>query len=78
MLDPVQIGERIRAARLSRGMTQAEVAAAIGRTKPSVCNYEAGRVVPHVGTLVALCGALRRSLDWLLLGLSRSAWRVKK
>lgn len=49
------IGKKIRAWRLMRGMTQAELARRIGRTPQRVCAMEIGRQDFTISMLVKLC-----------------------
>ena len=48
------IGQRIRTMRLSRGITQADLAKAIGQSQSSITMYETGRREPDFETLEAL------------------------
>ena len=48
------MGERIRAARLSHGMTQADLAEAVGVKKSTVGMWENGLREPNIDTLEAL------------------------
>ena len=48
------IGQRIRTMRLSRGMTQADLAKAIDQSQSSITMYETGRREPDFETLEAL------------------------
>ena len=48
------IGLRIRTMRLSRGMTQADLAKSIGQSQSSITMYETGRREPDFETLEAL------------------------
>ena len=48
------IGQRIRTMRLSRGMTQADLAKAINQSQSSITMYETGRREPDFETLEAL------------------------
>lgn len=53
------VGPRLREARLRAGLTQAQVAEAIGLSRPAVINMEAGRQriqLDHVYRLAALFG----------------------
>jgi transcriptional regulator with XRE-family HTH domain len=45
-MSPVQLGVELRARRLKAGLTQAELASALGATQPAIARAEAGRVVP--------------------------------
>lgn len=47
------IGQRIRTMRLSRGMTQADLARAINQSQSSITMYETGRREPDFETLEA-------------------------
>lgn len=55
----------IKLARISRGMSQADLAYKIGVSKQSVCNYEAGIRTPALSTLKAMAAALGLSVDQL-------------
>ena len=48
------VGQRIRTMRLSRGMTQADLARAINQSQSSITMYENGRREPDFETLEAL------------------------
>ena len=54
----VQIGARLRAARLSRGLTLGQVASAAGLTEGFVSKLERDQVSPSVASLVAVCDAV--------------------
>lgn len=54
----VQIGARLRAARLARGLTLESVAAAAGITQGFVSKLERDLVSPSVASLVAICDAV--------------------
>lgn len=41
-----QFSEQLRRARISAGMTQAELAAKVGVTPPAVFNWENGKIIP--------------------------------
>ena len=61
MSDPVQIGERIRAARQERGWTQEQLAEAVGVSRSAVAQWETGRAGQLTGNLSRICrGALGR------------------
>lgn len=51
-------GSRLRSFRLSRGLSQADVAAHLGVSKPSVCGWEKGRSRPRFARLAALADLL--------------------
>ena len=54
----VQIGARLRAARLGRGLTLGQVASAAGLTEGFVSKLERDQVSPSVASLVAVCDAV--------------------
>lgn len=58
MTEPVKIGARLRAARLSRSMTLGAVAAAAGISIGFVSKLERDQVSPSVASLVAICAAV--------------------
>lgn len=69
-----EIGQRIRAARRSRQWKLRHLADALDVTPGTISLWEAGRREPRsVATWARLSIALRRSLDWLLLGLPKNA-----
>lgn len=59
------MGEKLKAARLAAGMTQAELAAATGCTQKDIARWEAGRE-PRALTLKKLAQALGCSMDDLV------------
>lgn len=66
--------ELIREARLTAGLTMAELADRAGTSKPTVSRYESGLVDPRAKTLERLlraCGRELRSNDSLLPGSAR-------
>ena len=60
------IGLRIRTMRKSRGMTQADLAKAIGQSASSITMYETGRRSPDYETLEALADVFNVSLASLV------------
>lgn len=66
------IGERIRQARKSRGISQHDLALKVGVTQPAIANWESGVHDPRRITLAKLADALEAPLDWLAAG-DRSA-----
>jgi transcriptional regulator with XRE-family HTH domain len=57
----IEMGERLRAKREAFGLTQAEVAEAIGISRTSLTNIECGRQRILVDQLALICGKLRAS-----------------
>lgn len=52
-----EIGEMIRARRLSRGMTQSQLASAAGMSESAIAMYEAGKRRPRENAVEALADA---------------------
>lgn len=66
---PATVAERVRAARVARGLGSRELARLAGLGEGHVATVE-GRVghAVEVDTMVKLAAALRVSLDWLITG----------
>jgi len=62
------IGERIRQARKSRGLSQADLARRIGVSQPAIANWESGVHDPRRMTLAKLAETLDAPLDWFAAG----------
>lgn len=63
------MGDRLRAARLARGLTQQELAYRIDATASTVSKWERGELAnPHSDAIIAIAVSLDVSLDWLLRG----------
>lgn len=71
------IGERIRAARKAAGLNQADLAARIGVSQPSVANWESGVHDPRRLMLAKVAEALATPLEWLAEGARSSVERDK-
>lgn len=63
---PDSLGERLREARLQRGMSLRSVAQALGVSASLISQVEIGKTQPSVATLYALANHLGASLDELL------------
>lgn len=61
-----RLAERIKHMREVRGLTQAELADAIGISRMSVSNYEAGDRTPDANVIIKLALYLDVSADYLL------------
>lgn len=57
-VDGVRLGQRLRALRLSAGLTQAELARRTGIHRPNIARVEAGRHTPSLETLARLAAAI--------------------
>ncbi len=57
--------ERMRAARTNRGLSQQELADAVGATRQTIGLIEAGRYNPSLKLCTAMCKELGMTLDGL-------------
>ena len=55
--------ERFKEARLARGLTQAEMAALLGKQMVTIRHYELGRRAPRTHELPMVADALRLKID---------------
>lgn len=62
----MEFSERLKSARLKAGMTQQEVADAVGVTKAAVCTWEGGTARPRMSKMEELAAALGMSVTELL------------
>lgn len=62
----MSLGRNLRAARVSRGWTQEELAARVGLPAMQISHYECDRRAPSLDNLRKLCKALYASADSLL------------
>lgn len=60
------IGEHIKDARKSAGLTQAHLAEAIGVSQAQIAHYESGRKWPNIQMLIKMCKVLGTSSDKIL------------
>ncbi len=65
-IDPVRVGETIRALRRQRHLQQGELAALAGMQAAPLCNIENGKNLPSVRSLCRLAAALEVSVNDLL------------
>lgn len=66
MFDTMQVGRRIRQARIEKNMTQMALADAMGVSFQAVSNWERGGSLPDIGKLPDLCRILEMDLGTLL------------
>lgn len=64
----MDLKDRIKAARTERGMSQEQLAKAVGKTRSAVAQWESGDVRPRHTTLEEIAEELGRSFTWLLTG----------
>ena len=60
----VQIGQRIRRARLEASVTQHQLGQILGRSSQQIHKYEQGSNRVSAGTLYVIAQTLNRSIDW--------------
>jgi len=60
------LGEKVRLARMSKGITQTELANIIGKDQPSINRLEKGRINPSYIYLTEICSGLEITLQELL------------
>ena len=70
------IGDRIKAARLAKGMNQEQLGEKLGVSFQAVSSWETGKFVPDSDHLPALSRALDLSIDALLADVNRD-WELK-
>lgn len=70
-VDAKAIGKRLRDIRLSRGLTQVELAKKLSMTQALISDYERGRLRMNAGVVVAFTKALKVSSDEIL-GIKKS------
>lgn len=68
MSDSRSIGDRIKIARMSRGMTQEGLAEAVGVTRSAVAQWETGRAGQITGNLTRIAAVLDVSVEHLTAG----------
>src|SRR5271166_2817430 len=68
MSDSHAIGERIRLARQARGLTQEQLAEAVGVTRSAVAQWETGRAGQVTGNLTRVAAALGVGIEHLAHG----------
>lgn len=62
-------GEHLREIRISKNLTQKQLATLVGSTERGIQRYESGERKPNFDAIIALCNVLEVSADYLL-GLS--------
>lgn len=65
-------GQRMRYRRVHRGMTQADLAKAVGKDQKAISAYERGVRQPHPKTIAAIAEALRCNAEAIMVELSDS------
>lgn len=78
MFDTMKIAKKIKQTRMSRNMTQMNLADAMGVSYQAVSNWERGNSMPDISKLEDLCGALDISITELLGMESKETQTVEK
>lgn len=71
-----EIGKRVKQARQAKGLSQMELAEAIGISVSFLSNIEVGRQSMNIKTLIAISDTLDVSTDWILRNDTRAATSV--
>jgi len=78
MFDTMQVGRRIRQARIEKNMTQMALADAMGVSYQAVSNWERGNAMPDISKLSELCELLGITFEKLVGGPSRETETLEK
>ena len=62
------IGERIKKRRTATGLSPQQLAAEIGKVRPTIVQYEAGKILPPIDVLEQISAALKISPAYLAFG----------
>lgn len=62
------IGQKIQAAREEKGMTQVDLAGALGITQAALSNYELGKRRLYIHQIEAIAGVLDKSISYFIEG----------
>ena len=64
----MEIGEKLKSSRLNAGMTQEQIAEKINVSRQTISNWENGKSLPDVISLIEISDLYQISLDDLLKG----------
>lgn len=67
-MDNEILAKKIKALRKTRGLTQQQLAEALGVQRATISNYEIGRRSPHISELEKLASVLGVSLEYFGVG----------
>nr|DAG19341.1 MAG TPA: Repressor protein CI [Caudoviricetes sp.] len=76
--DSEEIGEKIKAMRLQKGVSQAALARCLGVSTAMICQYEVGKRKPKVETLSKIAGALGVDLKVFYDDLPQKTMELKR
>ncbi|MCD7919868.1 MAG: helix-turn-helix domain-containing protein [Clostridiales bacterium] len=74
----MEICEKLKKARAGAGMTQEQVAEKIGVSRQTISNWENGKTLPDVMSVIKLSDLYQVTLDELLKGDSKMMDKIKK
>lgn len=77
-IDYLDIGKRIRKARVQKGITQEQLADLVCSGTTHISHIETGNTIPSLKTFLAIVNALGVSPDELLCGNSKSSSHIFK
>lgn len=69
----IEIGQKIREARLEQGLTQEKLAEMVYKRRASLSDMENGKMFPDAFTLILIANRLGKSLDYFVPGMYRTA-----
>lgn len=74
----MEICEKLKTARMNAGMTQEQVAETVGVSRQTISNWENGRSLPDVMSLIKISDLYQISLDDLLKGDGKMVEKIRK
>lgn len=74
----MEISERLKQARITRGMTQEQVTERVMVSRVTLLHWENGKTLPDIASLISLSDIYQISLDELLKGDPKMTEKVKK
>lgn len=74
----MEISERLKQARITRGMTQEQVTERVMVSRVTLSHWENGKTLPDITSLISLSDIYQISLDELLKGDPKMTEKVKK
>lgn len=74
----MEIGEKLKNSRLNAGMTQEQIAEKINVSRQTISNWENGKSLPDVISLIKISDLYQISLDDLLKGDGKMMDKIKK
>ena len=81
MVDPVQIGSKVKALRKTKNLTQEQLSEGVGVSWRTISNLETGKVIPKLDLIYGLAKHFDISIDELLnvrITKNKSVTRIRK